>query len=160
MRENECAARPESRFHGLLTPSISHEGYSKPSYSYWDDYFALSARRNCEYLALEIGDMVVAADARAKGQAFAANLVRSLRLTAEELGRGVIPASADREDVDPSSTSIAFQPCRVEDGLPAELISATFDLSSARVKQVAAPGFSGNFTPYALRNANALVSLR
>jgi len=37
--------------------------------------------------------------------------------------------------------------------------SATFDLSSARIKQVAAPGFSGNFTPYALRNLNALVSL-
>ena len=28
---------PGSRFHGLLAPSISHEGYSKPSYSYWDD---------------------------------------------------------------------------------------------------------------------------
>jgi hypothetical protein len=150
---------PETRFHGLLAPSISHEGYSKPSYSYWDDYFALSALRNCEYLALEIGDMVVASDARAKGQAFAADLARSLRLTAKELGRGVIPASADRQDVDPSSTSIAFEPCRVEDVLPAELISATFDLSSARIKQVAAPGFSGNFTPYALRNLNALVSL-
>ena len=47
---------PETRFHGLLAPSISHEGYSKPSYSYWDDYFALSAWRNCEYLALEFGD--------------------------------------------------------------------------------------------------------
>jgi hypothetical protein len=31
---------PETRFHGLLAPSISHEGYSKPSYSYGDDYFA------------------------------------------------------------------------------------------------------------------------
>ena len=138
---------PDTRFHGLLAPSISHEGYSKPSYSYWDDYFALSALRNCEYVALEIGDMVVAADARAKGQAFAANLARSLRLTAEEDGRGPIPASADREDVDPSSTSIAFEPCRVEDVLPAELISATFDLSSARIKQVAAPGFSPETSP-------------
>jgi hypothetical protein len=44
---------PGARFHGLLAPSISHEGYSKPSYSYWDDYFALSAWRNCEYLAIE-----------------------------------------------------------------------------------------------------------
>jgi len=150
---------PETRFHGLLAPSISHEGYSKPSYSYWDDYFALSALRNCEYLALEIGDRDVAADARAKGQAFAANLARSLRRTAEELGRGVIPASADREDVDPSSTSIAFEPCRVEDVLPTELIPTTFDLSAARIKQVVAPEFSGTFTPYALRNLNAFVSL-
>ena len=58
---------PRTRFHGLLAPSISHEGYSKPSYSYWDDYFALSAWRNCEYLALEIGDKDVAAHAKAKG---------------------------------------------------------------------------------------------
>ena len=150
---------PSTRFHGLLAPSISHEGYSKPSYSYWDDYFALSAWRNCEYLAVEIGDKNVRAHARAKGRKFAANLARSLRLTAEALGRGVIPASADREDVDPSSTSIAFEPCRVEDVLPPELIPATFDLSAARIKQVAAPEFAGNFTPYALRNLNAFVSL-
>ena len=150
---------PDTRFHGLLAPSISHEGYSKPSYSYWDDFFALSAWRNCEYLAREIGDEDIAAHAKAKGQAFAANLARSLRMTADYLGRGVIPASADREDVDPSSTSIAFEPCRVEDVLPADLIPATFDLSAARVKQVAAPGSAGNFTPYALRNLNAFVSL-
>ncbi len=150
---------PETRFHGLLAPSISHEGYSKPSYSYWDDYFALSAWRNCEYLALEIDDKSVAAHPQAKGREFATNLARSLRVTAEEMGRGFIPASADREDVDPSSTSIAFEPCRVEDVLPSELISATFELSAARIKQVAAPGFAGNFTPYALRNLNAFVSL-
>ncbi len=63
---------PKTRFHGLLAPSISHEGYSKPSYSYWDDYFALSAWRNCEFLAREIGDEKVAAHANAKGREFAA----------------------------------------------------------------------------------------
>ena len=63
---------PRTRFHGLLAPSISHEGYSKPSYSYWDDYFALSAWRNCEYLAREIGDRDVAAHAKSKGRRFAA----------------------------------------------------------------------------------------
>ena len=118
----------ETRFHGLLAPSISHEGYSKPSYSYWDNYFALSAWRNCEYLALEIGDTDVAAHAKAKGLEFAANLARSIRMTTEELGTGLIHGSADRKDVDPSSTSIAFEPCRVEDVLPTEFITATYDL--------------------------------
>jgi hypothetical protein len=150
---------PETRFHGLLAPSISHEGYSKPSFSYWDDYFALSAWRNCKYLALEIGDKTVAAEATAKGREFAANLARSLRMTADESGKAVIPASADRDDVDPSSTSIAFEPCRVEDVLPSEFVPATFDLSAARIKQVAVPGFVGNYTPYALRNLNAFVLL-
>ena len=150
---------PETRFHGLLAPSISHEGYSKPSYSYWDNYFALSAWRNCEYLALEIGDMDIAAHAKAKGQEFAANLARSIRMTTEELGSGLIHGSADREDVDPSSTSIAFEPCRVEDVLPAEFIPATYDLCRAPYQADRQPDFDGCYAPYAIRNLNAFVSL-
>ena len=147
---------PQSRFYGLLPPSISHEGYSKPSYSYWDDFFALSAWRNCEYLAREAGDMEIAAHAKAKGQEFAANLARSLRMTSELLGRGLIAASADREDVDPSSTSIAFEPCRVEDVLPAEFVQATYDLSAAQIKLASAPDFTGNYTPYACATSTPL----
>ena len=104
---------PETRFHGLLAPSISHEGYSKPSYSYWDDYFALSAWRNCEFLAHEMGDEPLAAHASAKGREFAANLTRSIRMTAEKMNTGLIPGSADRDDIDPTATSVAFEPCRV-----------------------------------------------
>src|SRR5271165_2705785 len=150
---------PESSLHGLVAPSISHEGYSKPSYSYWDDYFTLTAWRNCEYLALEIGDANIAARAKARGDAFAADLTRSIRMTAESMGKALIPGSADREDVDPTATAIAFEPCRIEDILPAELIPPTFDLSASRIEKVCAPGFSGNFTPYALRILNAFVSL-
>jgi hypothetical protein len=145
--------------HGLLAPSISHEGYSNPSYSYWDDYFALSAWRNCEFLAREIGDSTVAARAAAKGREFAANLTRSIRMTAARMETGLIPGSADRDDVDPSSTSIAFEPCQVEDVLPAELIAATYDRAAARLRAICAPDFQGNFTPYELRNLNAFVSL-
>jgi hypothetical protein len=150
---------PETRFHGLLAPSISHEGYSKPSYSYWDDYFALSAWRNCEYLALEIGDLRVAAHAKAKGREFAANLTRSIRMTAEYMRRDLIPGSADRDDVDPSSTSIAFEPCQVHDALPSELVAATYDRAATRLKAISSPDFAGNYSPYELRNLNAFVSL-
>jgi len=150
----------ETRFHGLLAPSISHEGYSKPSYSYWDDYFALSAWRNCEYLALEIGDDAVAARAKAQGEAFAARLTRSIRMSAAHMETDVIPGSADREDIDPTSTSIAFEPCRVEDALPAELIAPTYDRAAERLAAISAPGFTGNYSPYELRNINAFVSLR
>ena len=149
----------DTRFYGLLAPSISHEGYSKPSYSYWDNYFALSAWRNCEYLALEIGDMAVAAHAKAKGLEFAVSLARSIRMTTEELGTGLIHGSADREDVDPSSTSIAFEPCRVEDVLPAEFIAATYDVFARLMKLFGKPDFDGCYAPYAIRNLNAFVSL-
>jgi hypothetical protein len=150
----------ETRFHGLVAPSISHEGYSKPSYSYWDDYFALSAWRNCEYLALEIGDRETAARAKAQGEAFAARLARSIRMTAAEMETDLIPGSADREDVDPASTSIAFEPCRVEDALPVELITPTYDRAAQRLAAISAPGFTGNYSPYELRNINAFVSLQ
>lgn len=149
---------PESRFHGLLPRSISHEGYAEPTYSYWDDYFALSAWRDCEYLANEAGEKETAARAKARGQAFAANLARSLRMTAELLGKGLITGSADRGDIDPTSTSIAFEPCRVEDVLPHELLQATYDFSAARIKSISAPDFEGSFVPYAIRDLNAFVS--
>ncbi len=151
---------PRSRLHGLVAPSISHEGYSKPSYSYWDDFFALSAWRNCEYLALEIGNRDIAERAKARGRALAENLARSLRLTSELLGREVITGSADREDVDPSSTAIAFEPCRVSDVLPAEFVEATFDLVATQIEETASPAFEGNYSPYLLRNLNAFVALR
>jgi hypothetical protein len=150
---------PETRFYGLLAPSISHEGYSKPSYSYWDGYFALSAWRNCEYLALEIGDQSVATHAKAKGPEFAANLTRSIRMTAEKMKTDLIPGSADRDDVDPTSTSIAFEPCQVEDALPSELVAATYDRAAAHVNMISSPNFEGNYSPYELRNLNAFVSL-
>lgn len=150
---------PESRFHGLLPRSISHEGYGEPTYSYWDDYFALSAWRNCAYLAAEMGKRETASHATTKGQEFAANLARSLRMTAQLMGKGVIPGSADRLDVDPTSTSIAFEPCRVADVLPEEFLQATYDSSAARVASISATDFEGGFVPYAIRNINAFVSM-
>jgi len=150
---------PESRCHGLLAPSISHEGYNKPTYSYWDDFFALSAWRDCEYLAGEIGDQAMAEEARNKGAAFAGHLARSMRLTAAAMGRGLVPASADREDVDPTSTSIAFEPCRVADVLPTDCLQATYDEYVRHLDVIRSPGFDGGFTPYEIRNLNALVAL-
>jgi hypothetical protein len=157
--QTKAAHDPASRFYGLVAPSISHEGYSKPSFSYWDDYFALSAWRNCEYLAREIGDRATADYASAQGEALAANLTRSIRMTAAAMKSNLVPGSADREDVDPPSTSVAFEPCRVDDALPAELVGATYDRAAERVASISAPGFTGNYSPYELRNLNAFVSL-
>ena len=71
----------------------------------------------------------------------------------------LVPGSADREDVDPTSMSIAFEPCRVEDVLPAELVAPTYDRAAERVAPISAPGFTGNYSPYELRNINAFVAL-
>ena len=130
-----------------LRPSAMRATASRPT-AIGTTTSRLSAWRNCEYLALEIGDQRVAAHAKAKGRAFAANLTRSIRMTAERMRTGLIPGSADRDDVDPTSTSIAFEPCQVEDVLPAELVAATYDRAAGPHQGVSSPGFDGNY--YAL----------
>ena len=47
----------------------------------------------------------------------------------------------------------------MEDVLPTEFIAATYDLFAARIKLIGKPDFEGNYTPYAMRNLNAFVSL-
>ena len=151
---------PETRFYGLVAPSISHEGYSKPSFSYWDDFFALSALRNCEYLAAEFGDEATATYAKATGEDFAKTLTRSLRMTSDRMGTGLVPGSADRDDVDPTATAIAFEPCRVDDVLPQDLVAATYARSADQIIKLAdTPGLIENFSPYIVRNINAFVAL-
>ena len=105
------------------------------------------AWRNCEFLAREIGDEGFAARANAKDREFAASLTRSIRMTAEKMKSGLIPGSADRDDVDPTATSIAFEPCRVEDALPPELVAATYARAAARVKEISSPDFKANYSP-------------
>ena len=151
---------PETRFHGLVAPSISHEGYSKPSFSYWDDFFALSAFRNCQYLAAELGDESTAAYTKKMGEDFAQTLTRSLRMTSESMDIGLVPGSADRDDVDPTATAIAFEPCRVEDVLPQDLVAATYArFADQFVNSEHAPASPENFSPYVVRNVNAFVAL-
>lgn len=80
-------------------------------------------------------------------------------MTATAMGRNVIPGSADCDDVDPHATAIAFEPCRVEDALPPELLPGTFDMAADFIKAIVAPDFHGNYTPYIIRDLNAFVAL-
>ena len=72
-----------------------------------------------------MGDADIAAHAKANGEAFAANLIRSIRMTAANMENIMIPGSGDRED---------------EDVLPAEPVPATFDLSADLIEKICAPG--------------------
>jgi hypothetical protein len=150
---------PDTRYWGLLAPSISHEGYNKPTYSYWDDFFALAAWRNCAWLAAEMGDEEMAAMAEGRGREFAATLARSMRITSDSRGLGFVPASAEREDVDPTSTSIVFDVCRCVDVLPENCIGPTYDMYREHLDVIRKPDFKGGFTPYEIRNLNAFVGL-
>ena len=141
---------PEKRaFRGLLPESISHEGYSdKPVHSYWDDAFARKGLADAVELARR---------ARASGRAPAVSprsrdAVRGgpSRLDrAHDRARTIsttIPASVEKHDFDPTSTTAALSPCGLQEKLPQAELARTFDryVREARERR---DGARGRATP-------------
>jgi len=78
-------------YEGLVTESISHEGYSaKPVHSYWDDFFAIQGV-----------------------PAIQRDLLASMNKVIAEHHLDYVPASVELADFDPTSTAIAISPLGV-----------------------------------------------
>jgi len=79
-------------YHGLVTESISHEGYSaKPVHSYWDDFFAIQGV-----------------------PAIQRDLLASMNDVIARHHLDYVPASVELADFDPTSTAIAISPLGVQ----------------------------------------------
>ncbi|HTM57669.1 MAG TPA: discoidin domain-containing protein [Candidatus Udaeobacter sp.] len=148
-------------FHGILPPSISHEGYSAhPEHSYWDDLFALRGYRDAADLAARLGDSSAERQLRASAREFAGDLGASVRAAMAAHHIDFVPGSADLGDFDATSTTIALDPVEAEGVLPAGALERTFekywsfcrDRSSGRATWDA-------YTPYELRAVGAFVRL-
>jgi len=147
------------RFAGIIAPSISHEGYSSPTHSYWDDYWALKGWHDGAWLAEQLGDAKTAAWARAQYAALRDSVAASIRATIAWKGNDVIPASADLGDGDPTSVSIALDPTGQQALLPARELRNTFDRYLADVRAREQPGALFAYTPYEMRNVLTYVHL-
>jgi len=147
------------RFHGIIAPSISHEGYSSPTHSYWDDYWALKGWHDGAWLADQWGDKELAAYAREQYAALRESLRKSIETTMAWKGVDTIPAAADLGDGDPTSVSIALDPAGQMDVLPHDALVRTFDRYLADVRKREAPGELFAYTPYELRNVLTYVYL-
>ena len=147
------------RFRGILAPSISHEGYSVPTHSYWDDYWALKGLRDGAWLATALGDAELAKYARAQYSALHAALAASIRATMAWKQIAFVPSSADLGDPDATGTSIALDPCDVGDALPEAALKFTFDAYLEKIRKRAASKAPWDFTPYELRNVLTYVQL-
>lgn len=147
------------RFHGIIAPSISHEGYSSPTHSYWDDYWALKGWHDGAWLADQWGDKELAAYARTQYAALRESLRKSIETTMAWKGVDTIPAAADLGDGDPTSVSIALDPAGQMDVLPHDALVTTFDRYLADVRKREAPGELFAYTPYELRNVLTYVYL-
>ena len=147
------------RFHGILAPSISHEGFSSPTHSYWDDYFALKGWHDGAWLADSLGDADTARWAREQCAALRESVAKSIRATMAWKGTDIIPASADLGDGDPTSVSIALDPTGQQDILPADALQLTFARYLADFRDRVQPGTLYAYSPYELRNVLTYVHL-
>jgi hypothetical protein len=144
---------------GILPPSISHEGYSaKAMHSYWDDAFALRGYRDAALLARALGHAPAAERLAASAARFENAFSASVRAAIRLHGIDFVPGCADLGDFDATSTALTVSPLEVDDALPPEALSRTFekywqffgDRASGRTNWTA-------FTPYELRIAGAMA---
>ncbi len=129
-------AENHGELEGLVTESISHEGYSaKPVHSYWDDFFALKG----------LEDAGVKTTMR---QDLAASITRTIN--AKHLD--YIPGSAELGDFDPSATAIAISPLGLASLLPERELARTFEKYLEGLQKP-----REEYTPYEMRIIGALV---
>jgi hypothetical protein len=142
-------------FEGLVTESISHEGYSaKPVHSYWDDLFALRGLDDAAYLAGALG----LADRRRElaGQAavFRSHLAASIRATIAGHHIDFVPGSAELGDLDATSTAIGISPLNLTGVFPPAELRRTFDRYLGSLEKP-----RPDYTPYEMRIVGALIRL-
>lgn len=147
------------RFHGIIAPSISHEGYSTPTHSYWDDYWALKGWHDGLWLAERWGDKALADYTRKQYQALRESVAASIRSTMAWKGSDSMPSDADLGGNDPTSVSIGLDPAGQQDIMPPEALKNTFDRYLADVRARRAPGSLYAYTPYEIRNVLTYVRL-
>lgn len=147
------------RFHGIIAPSISHEGYPVPTHSYWDDYWALKGWHDGAWLLAQWGDAEGAAWAREQYAALRASVSASLLATMKWKGIDFIPASADLGESDPTSVSIGLDPAGQQDVMPQDALERTFARYLADVRKRDEPNALYAYTPYEIRNVLTYVHL-
>jgi F5/8 type C domain len=148
-----------ARFRGLIAPSISHEGYSVPTHSYWDDYFALKGWHDAAWLADGWGDTKLASYARKQYELLRESTRESIEATMAWKQIEFVPASADLADWDPTSVSIALDPAGQMDLLPPAALRYTFDRYLKEIRSRDAPDALYAYTPYEMRNVLTYVHL-
>ncbi len=168
-------------YYGLLTESISHEGYSaKPMHSYWDNFWALCGLESAEFIVSELLNKGFFLS-RGEGfrldsgylnylsemkREFRKNLYNSIELAIKGKGIDFIPGCVELGDFDPASTSIAILPTfalvnpEATDRLGVYL-SNTFrkyyEFFREREKIFNVNQLVRNYTPYELRIINAFI---
>jgi hypothetical protein len=148
----------DRRYFGILPKSVSHEGYypEPGNHSYWDDFWALRGWRDAYGIARLVGGRDDPAWIRREHDALQEGVSNSVRETMRLLNLEHVPGCAELGDFDPSATAIAVL-CEVDDVLPDDALRHTFFRYLSEMRNRSSPGWSGSFSPYEFRLADALV---
>jgi len=147
------------RFIGILPPSISHEGYSPAVHSYWDDFFALKGFKDGKKAAEILGHHDIAAWAQEQHDLLRDSVRASIEETMRVKKIDYIPGSADKGDMDATSTAIAFFPCDENEMLPQQPLKNTYEVYYKEIQKRLDPTWSAGYTPYEIRNISPFLAL-
>jgi hypothetical protein len=142
-------------FEGLVTESISHEGYSaRPVHSYWDDVFCLKGLDDAAQLAAVLGHADRQQELQKEASSFRRDFLASIRRTIDQHHLDYLPASTELGDLDPTSTSIGISPLGFLSLFPAPELKRTYDLYFASLEKP-----REDYTPYEMRTIGAMVRM-
>ncbi|MCX6281352.1 MAG: discoidin domain-containing protein [Bacteroidetes bacterium] len=114
--------------YGLVTESISHEGYSaKPMHSYWDDFFTMKGLKDASEIQKILGEKEAFEKISKLRDTFKENLYNSLQLAMRTKKINYIPGCAELGDFDATSTTISLTPCNELINLPKPQVYNTFN---------------------------------
>lgn len=139
-------------YDGLVTESISHEGYSaKPVHSYWDDFFAIRGLRDAGFESgARCAPLPVDEVGAHSVRPLECDLLVSMNKVIAEHHLDYVPASVELADFDPTSTAIGISPLGVE--LPP--LRRTYERYFAETSKP-----RDDWTPYEMRIIGAMVRL-
>lgn len=148
-------------FYGLVTESISHEGYSdKPMHSYWDNFFALKGMKDAAAAAKILGEKNEAIMYDSLVKAYRSDLYNSVTMTMSYHKISYIPGCAEKGDFDATSTSIALFPNGELKFVPQPAYQRTFDKYYDWFVQRSNNTITWDaYTPYEIRNVGSFVYL-
>ena len=148
-------------YYGLVTESISHEGYSaKPMHSYWDNFFTMKGLKDAAEIQKILGENESYERIKIVRDTFQENLYRSLQLAMKTREIDYIPGCVELGDFDATSTTIALSPCNERNNLPTSQLYKTFDMYYAFFKSRRDGNAEWtNYTPYENRLIGSFIML-
>jgi len=148
-------------YYGLVTKSISHEGYSaKPMHSYWDDFFTMKGLKDATEIQRLLGEKESYERIKKVRDTFKKNLYSSLNLAMKTRKIDYIPGCVELGDFDATSTTIALTPCNELSNLPKPQVYNTFNKYYEFFKNRRDGKIDWiNYTPYENRLIGSFIQL-